>query len=321
MSHFGPIIFKMPKAAPITPEELSKYASTHVRNLCYHQFSIPKKNGGERVITAPNARLKYIQRCLAFVFSSRYKPKYCVNAFTHSRSVVDNALAHVGKNYVYNIDLKDFFTSITAKMVATELCNLGFDPDMSQLLSKICTYPVTVNGKTQNMLPQGAPSSPILSNICARRLDNRLIGLACRFNLNYSRYADDITFSSNHNVYSPGGEFITELYSIINHEHMQVNEKKCRLQKRGSRQEVTGLIVNEKVNVSRKYYKNLRALIHQIACSELIDPNLVRTAQGKLNYLSMVTGYTNQRINLRRNLYYALVKHMWFSNGRLCHLG
>ena len=121
-------------------------------------------------------------------------------------------------------------------------------------------------------------------------LDRRLEGLARRFHLTYTRYADDMTFSSNHNVYHDRGDFMSELNRIISECGFTVNLSKTRLQKRGSRQEVTGLNVGERVNVSRHYVKTLRVMIHHIAINDQPTKHDVNVAKGKLNYLRMVKG-------------------------------
>ena len=211
-------------------------------------------------------------------------------AFVRGRSIVDNAKLHLGRNYVLNLDLSDFFTSITATMVENSLTRIGIPSLVARNIATICTYPDFDGQHVRNVVPQGAPTSPVQSNICAMPLDSRLSGLARRFHLAYSRYADDITFSSNHNVYQTGGEFMEELQRIIEECHYTINPRKTRLQKRGSRQEVTGLTVCGKPNVSRKYTKNLRAKIHKIRYQETPDSHEINVIRGKLNYLRMVKG-------------------------------
>jgi retron-type reverse transcriptase len=214
-------------------------------------------------------------------------------AFIPGKSIVENANQHLGQNYVLNLDLSDFFTSITANMVEHNLVKLGIAPLVARDIATICTYPVVNDHRVLNVVPQGAPTSPVISNICAMTLDNRLSGLARRFHLTYTRYADDITFSSNHNVYQKDGAFMAELNRIIAECQFTINPKKTRLQKRGSRQEVTGLTVGQKTNVSRKYIKNLRVLIHRIKYQESPTMHDINVVRGKLNFLRMVKGADN----------------------------
>ena len=175
-------------------------------------------------------------------------------------------------------------------MVEHNLVKLGIAPLVARDIATICTYPVVNDHHVLNIVPQGAPTSPVISNICAMTLDNRLSGLARRFHLTYTRYADDITFSSNHNVYQKDGAFMEELNRIITECHFTINPKKTRMPKRGSRQEVTGLTVVQKTNVSRKYIKNLRVLIHRIKCQEAPTIHDIHVVRGKLNFLRMVKG-------------------------------
>jgi hypothetical protein len=174
----------------------------------------------------------------------------------------------------------------------------------------------------RNILPQGAPTSPILTNIICKRMDNLLTGLGKRFGLKYSRYADDITFSSGHNVYQENGEFRKELKRIIKDQGFVINDEKTRLQGEGFRQEVTGLLVNHKVNTQKRYLKQLRTWIYLLEKNsiskaqniiqkhyytdkgnvKLNECNILHVIAGKLQYLKMVKGNTNpayQKLNNR----------------------
>lgn len=290
LNEIGPYVSDLSFADPLTVGRLMGYVTVQARRDAYRQFHIPKKSGGVRVITAPDGELKDILTTLGFIFSERYVPTPNAMAFTRGRSVADNARAHVGHHYVLNLDLKDFFTTITAMDVERGLNRIGFSPLVSRDLASICTYPVRDGQRIRNVLPQGSPASPVLSNICALTLDRKLEGLVRRFHLTYSRYADDMTFSSNHNVYRENGDFMCELHRIISDCGFTVNPSKTRLQKHGSRQEVTGLIVGERANVSRQYVKTLRVIIHHIAINDHPTRHDVSVAKGKLNYLRMVKG-------------------------------
>ncbi len=307
INEIGPYVSGLAMNNPLSVFKLKWYNEAWTRRNAYRQFHIPKKSGGTRTITAPSGKLKDILSTLAYILSELYVPTPEAMAFVPQRSIVDNARQHLGHNYVLNIDLSDFFTSITAGMVECGLKKIGISPFVAQWVATICTYPVIEGNRVKNIVPQGAPTSPVISNICAMTLDNRLSGLARRFHLSYTRYADDITFSSNHNVYHADGEFMKELNRIIEECHFTINHKKTRLQQRGGRQEVTGLTVTEKPNVSRKYTKNLRALIHHIRLAEAFSPHDVNVARGKLNFLRMVKGaddptYKTLLIKLNRAL-------------------
>jgi retron-type reverse transcriptase len=141
----------------------------------------------------------------------------------------------------------------------------------------------------RNSLPQGSPASPLLSNIVCQSLDESLSNLAKRYGLTYTRYADDMTFSSNHSVYAQGGKFLEEVRSIVTSHGFQINDKKTRLQKKGSRQEVTGVIINDKINTYREYRKNLRAAVFH-AETNGCTPKEYNNIMGRISYLSMVRG-------------------------------
>ena len=193
---------------------------------------------------------------------------------------------------------------------------------LSGMIASICCTELDVERKNnvgewikvrRNVLPQGAPTSPIISNIVCQRLDFLLSGVAKRFGLIYSRYADDITFSSMHNVYQQDSEFLKELHRIIAEQGFHIKETKTRLQKDGYRKEVTGLLVNEKVNVQKRYIKQLRMWLYYwerygyerasgfFLQQYILDnrnvkkiyPNMENVIAGKLDYLKMVKGADN----------------------------
>ena len=272
-------------------EDLSSLAQARRRMLMYKEFEIPKRSGGTRRITAPTGKLKDIQKCLSVIIAPYYLVPDCVQGFTEGRSVATNAIVHTSKNYVLNIDLKDFFPTITYTRVMKSLQKLGFNEEVSDTIARLCTIPLwDESGQMlRNALPQGSPASPLLSNIVCSSLDQRLMALAKRFGLTYSRYADDLTFSSNHSVYAKEGDFMKKLDEIVRSSGFKINEKKTRLQKKGSRQEVTGLIVGKKINAYRQFTKNLRAAVFHAeiyGCTHGEFNNIM----GRISYLAMVKG-------------------------------
>lgn len=252
---------------PIKLKSLSYYADPRITKKRYNSFSIKKKSGADRTIHAPVRGLKSILRSLNFVLQCIYVPHDAATAFVMSRSIVDNAQKHINNNYVYNIDLKDFFYSFDRNRVKLGLMSEPFNlkgkkENLAFLISCLCTHPIEINGDLMTVLPQGSPTSPTLTNILCNNLDRRLTGLAKRFGLTYSRYADDITFSSPHNVYK-NDDFLNELNRIIEiDQNLTINPDKTRLQKSQNRQEATGLIVNKKVNVNKIFVKQLRMWLY-----------------------------------------------------------
>ena len=304
---------------PITIRQLNYYCNPNHIYHRYRQFKIKKKSGKEpRQITAPRSQsYMMILQAVNDILKSMYTPSDNAMGFTEGRSVVTNANVHKGQNYIFNLDLKDFFPSIEQPRVwkRLQLKPFNFPVPIANLIAGLCSMRVTRQDKDDKdlfayVLPQGAPTSPILTNMICDTLDRRLAGLARRFGLHYTRYADDITFSSMHYVYSKNGDFWKELLRIITEQGFTINEDKTRLQKRGSRQEVTGIVVSHKLNVPSKYIRSLRNILYiwekygyTVAFSKFLpkyksekghvkkgNPTLENVINGKLMYLKMVKG-------------------------------
>jgi len=303
---------------PFTMKQINYFCNPNNIFHRYQQFEIKKKSGGFRQIAAPrNRSFKAILTYVNVILKSVYTPSLCAMGFTEGRSVVSNAEKHRGQNYVFNTDLKDFFPSIEQPRVwkRLQLEPFNFPMKVVNVLAGLCSMKETremEDGTKKDfyVLPQGAPTSPIITNMVCDNLDRRLAGLAKHFGLNYSRYADDITFSSMHSVYAKDGEFRKELKRIITGQGFRINEDKTRLQKLGSRQEVTGIVVSDKLNVQRKYVRDIRNILYiwekygySVAFTKFFPkykaekghikkgtPDLVNILDGKLMYLKMVKG-------------------------------
>ena len=222
----------------------------------YIDFEVPKRDGkSTRHISAPILPLRQIQRWLLDNILSMVPLSNHATAYIQGKSIFDNASSHIQANVVINIDLKDFFPSITFQRVIGLYLNLGYIYPVATLLAQLSCH--------NNQIPQGAPTSPAISNILCRRLDNRLSKLGEKLAFRYTRYADDITFSGNRFVNS----FMDSVKRIIADEGFEINERKTRITYSGKAQKVTGLVVNEKVNIPRDYYRRLRAVIHN--CQQL----------------------------------------------------
>ncbi|MBK9457868.1 MAG: RNA-directed DNA polymerase [Sphingobacteriales bacterium] len=213
-----------------------------------------------RTISALIHILKLLQKCLNVVLNIIFVPHKAANGFVVNhdnkiRNIVTNAQIHTNKPYVYNIDLSDFFTSIAFRRIKTvlQLAPFNLPDDIAFLVANLCSD----NG----VLPQGAPTSPTLTNAVCQRLDRKLTAFAKTNKIRYTRYADDITFSGYENIFNE--EFYNQLKNIVEiEESFKINESKVRLQTRNDRQEVTGLTVNEKVNVEQRYIRSIRAMLH-----------------------------------------------------------
>lgn len=266
------------KATPIRLSTLKYYKNIKLSGANrYRTFCVKKKSGKDRQISAPATGLKLIQQCLNLIFQAHYTPNEYACGFVPNKNLTDGAKMHTNQAYVYNIDLKDFFDTITfpriKKVLSLPPFNLKDEREpLGYVIASLCCHPKKVSvinaegyetEEIKNCLPQGAPTSPILTNIVCRNLDRHLAGLAKRFRAQYSRYADDITFSCNYNIFKSNSDFIQELHRIIEEEQgLQINPNKTRMQTWNQCQEVTGLKVNKKVNINTHYVKQLRLWLH-----------------------------------------------------------
>lgn len=235
----------------------------------YRPFEIPKRTGGMRQIHAPIGVIRELQEKLAPLLQLQYAAHPGAHGFIKERSILTNAAEHVGQRYVLNVDLEDFFPSVNFGRVRGIFMAPPFKlgPAAAALFAQLCTH--------KNGLPQGAPTSPPLSNFASVQLDRALSRLARENGVRYSRYADDITFSCNHAAFpaaiavsaqGEGGVLGVRageaLERAVIASGFAVNHKKVRLQKRDQRQSVTGLNVNSKANVSRKRIRRIRAMLY-----------------------------------------------------------
>ena len=315
----------------ITTQELLKFSYSNPISKHYKTFSIKKKSGKNREICAPFYRLKRIQKCISLLLCAVYEIHPSATGFIPGKSIVDNAKPHVGKKYVYNIDLEDFFPTIYSNRIISRLQYPPFNLNendkkyiLAKLIGEICTINIQCENKDVKVLPQGAPSSPVLSNIICQKLDFYLSAACRRFNCNYTRYADDISFSSDENVFKNESEFIKEVHRIIDDQNFKINVTKTRLQTSNVRQEVTGLVVNKVVNVRQAYIKEIRMWLYYwetygyLKASSFyfqkhyIDVRglrrggleLFNVLHGKLQYLKMIKGFDNdsyQKLEKRFN--------------------
>jgi len=235
----------------------------------YKSFSIPKKRGGVRHISAPKKGLGLAQTRLAAVLVKAYRPKPFVHGYVKGQSFLTNAKLHERQRWVLNLDIKDFYPSITFPRVRGLFMSsaFGFNDRVATILARIST--------TTDGLPQGARTSPVIANMIAYTLDKRLIELATRHRLTYSRYADDVTLSSSRKEvpadlvrgWDPAfgdrrldlGNALTAAFQAAGFE---VNDAKTRLSFQYERQEVTGLVVNRTANVWRKDISRMRMILH-----------------------------------------------------------
>ena len=278
----------------------------------YNTFPIPKKNGGERVIHAPKKELKFLQKKLANVLwecylesiESKFKDKnfktpVLSHAFEKGKSIITNSQMHRNKKYILNIDLKNFFDSFNFGRVRGFFIkdrDFAVSPEIATVIAQIACY--------QGKLPQGAPSSPIITNLITRILDYRIVKIAKKYRFTYSRYADDMTFSTNRELNSNKlrasnelENFLTELEEVIVSSGFEINPKKTRLSNNMQRQEVTGLVVNKKINVKREYIKNTRAMAFKLYKDGVFEidkkPGTLSQLTGRFAFIFQIDQYNN----------------------------
>ncbi len=242
-----PVIFDLKHFALLIGISVSDLAKMLFSDeLFYSQLRIPKKSSGFREIDSPSMDLKYIQRWILKNILYKIRISDCAVGFCINKSILDNAKRHLNQNCIVNLDIKDFFPSISFERIYRIFAYYGYTNEVSFLLAKLCTF--------KGRLPQGSPASPYLSNIACLKLDARLNAVAKKYEAVYSRYADDLTFSGQTDIKSIVGAVST----IVKDEQFSLNKKKTRIAYSHQRQEVTGLIVNgDLVRVSKNYKRNI----------------------------------------------------------------
>jgi retron-type reverse transcriptase len=285
---------------PVGELRFLAYARPTARVSHYARFSIPKKTGGQRLISAPMPRLKYAQYWLLDAILAHAPLHAAAHGFVPGRSILTNARAHVGRDVVVNLDLKDFFPTIDDRRVKGLFEALGYSEPVAQVLALIATEPVEdeamIDGKkvwlaraVRRRLPQGAPCSPAITNLLCRKLDRRLAGLAQKLGFTYTRYADDLTFSASGEGAKKVGTLLRAVGDVVAAEGFAVHPDKTRVMRKGARQEVTGLIVNERLGVGRVALRRARAALH---CAETKGLSAVRFGAGPHTFASLA-GFAN----------------------------
>jgi RNA-directed DNA polymerase len=255
-------------------------AASHSTPKFYRVFNISKKQGGIREIAEPLPSLKEIQRWILDNILYTCKPSKFAKGFIPHISIRDNARFHRNQALVLSLDIKDFFPSIRIGRVYNFFRRLGYQSSVLYLLTHLCTL--------NRCLPQGAPTSPALSNLIVLRMDRRLSGFALKEKIRYTRYADDITFSGEFE----SGRIIKFVRKVVADEGLELNENKTRLMQRHKRQEVTGIVVNEKLQAPRHDRKELRKAIYFIEKYGL-DSHIRHTQNFRSHYLKHLLGIAN----------------------------
>lgn len=258
----------------------------------YRSFTIPKRSGGRREIVAPYPSLLQAQRWIAENILSSVKVGVCVIGFRPGKSIVDNAALHCNRPELLKIDIKNFFPTIGFSRVMSVFIKLGYPSNVAYLLSRLCTL--------EEFLPQGAATSPMLSNIVCRRLDARIYMLCKTRRLRYTRYVDDITVSGK----EIGSGVSKLLFEIIEDEGFTINDAKVRFLKEGEKKIVTGLdITSGRPRVPRSFRRDLQRDVYFVWSSglsahvsrrKIFNPKYVEHLQGRVNFWRQVEPECNQ---------------------------
>ena len=295
------------------------------QNKGYYSFKIPKKSGGERIIFAPFGKIKFLQTKIKEICKEKYNPLRCCHGFIDKRSCITNASCHVNKKWCFNFDLADFFPSINFGRVLglfkSDIFN--YDNKLATTLAIICCY--------DKKIPQGAPSSPIIANMISYSLDKNLIEIAKNNRCIYSRYVDDMTLSTNLKSfpktlvhYDRENKFVElsyQLNEIILKSGFRVNPLKTRLSNNTKCQMVTGIVVNKKLNLKRKYYRTLRAILYNcrkeglqktaIKNNKANIKDLKKFILGKMSYYKSIVGNNHSSYNTLCKMYNKNVEYYY----------
>lgn len=255
--------------------QLSKHSDKY-----YKTYSIPKKSGKLREISQPSKKLKGLQSWILVNILNKLKVSSSCKGFEKKSSIADNARSHIGANTVLTIDLKDFFPSVKRKNIYNIFKSIGYNQTISTILTNITTF--------KDSLPQGSPCSPKLANLTTWRLDVRIQGYVGKRGINYTRYADDLTFSGLNP--SKVSKVLPMIRTIIAEENFEVNDNKTRIAGASRAKKVTGLIINStSFGVGKEKYKLLRARIHHLTKpKEQNNIKLLNEVAGWLAFLNSV---------------------------------
>lgn len=272
------------------------FHNEQTRSCNYHFFTVEKRSGGQRQLAAPRPHIDACSRWIQREILERIEAHPAAHGFVRGKSIQTNASLHTQQDVVVNLDLCDFFPSIVFRRVRGLFKSFGYNGQVATLLALLTTEPprTEITNAAGNVwkatgprhLPQGARTSPAISNLVCRALDRRMTGLCRTLSWNYSRYADDMTFSAKGDAAKRVGYLLHRIRGIASDEGFTINEDKTRVQRRSQSQEVTGLVVNDHVAVSRKTIRRVRAILHNASSTGLAAQNV----DGRENFTAWLEG-------------------------------
>ena len=300
-------------ATPLDVANSMELSIKHLRWLAFHDaalrrthyvyFDVPRKSGGTRQLAAPQPKMAAAQQWIHENILQKITPHEAAHGFAKGHSIVTNATPHIGKKVIVNVDLEQFFPSINFFRVSGLFEKMGYSPAVATILGLLCTEAprrqIRMRGEDfyvacgPRALPQGACTSPAISNLISRHLDIRFSALSQKLGWCYTRYADDMTFSCTDERNNQLGYLMARIRHITSDEGFSLNEAKTRILRPNSRQTVTGLVVNDKLSVPRKTIRKVRAILHNAKRTGLQPqnrekhPNFVAWLDGTISYIEM----------------------------------
>ncbi len=279
-----PVIFDVKHFAMLVGYKVEYvYRMAFAQKKFYRHFTIEKRNGTERNIDEPLPDLKIIQRWILDEILFHIQISKYAKAFVKGASIKSGARFHRKQAVVLTVDIKDFFPSVHFFTVRDVFLNVGYSRRLSTFLANICTL--------NNSLPQGAPTSPYLSNIVMREIDETLGTLALEKKWRYTRYADDITFSGNLNV----GFLMAYIEKVLRRKGFHLNSDKTRVARKNARQEVTGIVVNQHMQIAKQKRKDIRQQVYYIK-KYGVESHLFATKETRKNYIPHLLGLIEHAI-------------------------
>ena len=279
----------------------------------YYRFDIPKKSGGTRHIAAPKTQLKAAQRQILEQILQKVEVSDLSHGFIKSRSILTSAKSHhTSPDLLINIDLENFFPTITFERVRGLYQSFGYSGYIASLLAMLCTYceriPLEIKGEikyiktSDRILPQGSPASPMITNIICRNMDKRINGLCQQLEITYTRYADDMSFSyvGDTNNFAVGN-FLNSINKIIEAEGFHMKKEKTHILRKNNRQYITGIVINnEEIGVPKKWVKILKASIHNAQklkeSGGSVSGSTIHEISGKIAWLKSVNEKRYQKV-------------------------
>ena len=257
----------------------------------------PKKSGGVRVLMVPKPRLKALQRALLEQLVSKLPLNDSVHGFRRGRDTRSGATQHVDRDVVICLDIANFFPSFDFRRVSGYFRSLGYSRQVGVALANLTTtrtFQQAGPSSWRAELPQGAPTSPGIANAICWRMDKRLAALARRFGGEYTRYADDLTFSGGAEMLKGAGRLVALVRKIVKTEGLELNEKKTRVMRSHTQQRVTGVVVNKQTNVARREYDRLKAILHNcikhgpVSQNREQHPNFAEHLRGRIAHITHI---------------------------------